>query len=162
MLFCFVIADEDASEERCIIDRVLHSAARLLGVSLNMLLSRVICMTHYTGFPFGSASFTELLGWDGTVLSALPQFTCRNSVALCRPWLVASSASFLLWCQTLSSPCKHLDYAASCILSCCSFYLEFTSLADSVVTKELRYTPLLYTLLKTALFHRGWTAWKRL
>src|SRR6218665_3963996 len=25
--------------------------------------------------------------WYGTVLSALPQFTCRNSVALCRPWL---------------------------------------------------------------------------
>src|SRR6218665_153816 len=49
----------------------------------------------------------------------------------------ASSASFLFWWQTLSSPCKHLDHAASCILSCCSFYLEFTSLADSVVTKEL-------------------------
>src|SRR6218665_3768647 len=51
--------------------------------------------------------------------------------------LLASSASFLFWWQTLRSPCKHLDYAASCILSCCSFYLEFTSLADSVVTKEL-------------------------
>src|SRR6218665_1199524 len=49
----------------------------------------------------------------------------------------ASRASFLFWWQTLSSPCKHLDYAASCILSCCSFYLEITSLADSVVTKEL-------------------------
>src|SRR6218665_765848 len=49
----------------------------------------------------------------------------------------ASSASFLFCWQTLSSPCKHLDYAASCILSCCYFYLEFTSLADSVVTKEL-------------------------
>src|SRR6218665_1992546 len=48
-----------------------------------------------------------------------------------------SSASFLFWWQTLSSPCKHLDYAASCILSCCSFYLEFTSLADSIVTKKL-------------------------
>src|SRR6218665_2358111 len=58
-----------------------------LGVSQNMPLSRVICVTHYTGFPFGSASFTELLCWYGTVLSALPQFTCRNSVDLCRPWL---------------------------------------------------------------------------
>src|SRR6218665_3582325 len=56
-------------------------------MSLNMPLSRVICATHYTCFPFGSASFTELLCWYGTVLSALPQFTCRNSVALCRPWL---------------------------------------------------------------------------
>src|SRR6218665_1472003 len=27
----------------------------------------------------------------------------------------ASSASFLFWLQTLSSPSKHLDYAASCI-----------------------------------------------
>src|SRR6218665_2305323 len=100
-----------------------------LGVSQNMPLSQVICVTHYTGFPFGSASFTELLCWYGTVLSALPQFTCRNSVDLCRPWC--------FWWQTLSSPCKHLDYTASCILSCCSFYLEFTSLADSAVTKEL-------------------------
>src|SRR6218665_2873929 len=58
-----------------------------LRVSLNMPLSRVICVTHYTGFPFGSASFTELLCWHGTVLSALSQFTCRNSVALCRLWL---------------------------------------------------------------------------
>jgi len=51
---------------------------------------------------------------------------------------------------TLSSPCKHLIYAALCILSCCSFYLEFTSLADYIVTKELfSYTPLLYKRLKT-------------
>src|SRR6218665_2410645 len=81
-----------------------------------MPLSRVICVTHYTGFPFGSASFTELLCWYGTVLSALPQFTCRNSVALCRLWLGVKRLVPLLW-QTLSSPCKHLDYAASCILS---------------------------------------------
>src|SRR6218665_2241242 len=39
--------------------------------------------------------------------------------------------------QTLSSPCKLLDYAASCILSCCSLYREFTSLTDSIVTIEL-------------------------
>src|SRR6218665_1155112 len=51
-----------------------------MGVFLNMPLSRVICVTHYTGFPFGRASFTELLCWYGTVLSALPQFTSRNSV----------------------------------------------------------------------------------
>src|SRR6218665_2041631 len=77
---------------------------------------------------------------------------------LCRPVLTsgwASSASFLFWWQTLSSPCKHLGYAASCILSCCSFYLEFTSLADSVVTKEL-HAFALYKLLKIDLFHRDW------
>src|SRR6218665_1524367 len=81
---------------------------------------------YYTGFPFDSASFTELLCWCGTVFSALPQFTCRNCVAPGWP----SSASSLFWWETLSSRCKHLDYAASCILSCCTFYLEFTSLAD--------------------------------
>ena len=43
------------------LDRVLRSAARLIGVSLNMPLSHVICVTHYIGFPFGSLSFTELL-----------------------------------------------------------------------------------------------------
>src|SRR6218665_1947289 len=49
-----------------------------------------------------------------------------------------SSASFLFWWKTLSSPCKHVDYAASCMLSCCTFYLELTPLADSIVTKELQ------------------------
>src|SRR6218665_2367204 len=60
---------------------------------------------------------------------------------LCRPvsTLVGRQAlrSSSIWWQTLSSPCKHLDYAASCILGGCSFYLEFTSFADSVVTNEL-------------------------
>jgi len=37
------------------------------------------------------------------------------------------------WWQTLSSPRKHLDYAAPCILS----YLEFIFLIDSIVTKDL-------------------------
>src|SRR6218665_2731485 len=75
-----------------------------------------------------------------TRLRALPQFTCRNS-AFC-------------W-QTLSSPCKHLDSAAPCILGCWSFYLEFTSLADSIVTKELHAFAL--KLLKTDIFHFDWT-----
>jgi len=46
-----------------------------------------------------------------------------------------SSALFLFWWQTLSSPCKHLDYAVPYIHSCYSFYLEFTSFADSIVTR---------------------------
>jgi len=50
-------------------------------------------------------------------------------------WL--SSTSFLFCWQTLSSQCKHLNYAASCILSCCSIYLQFTSFTDLIVTKEL-------------------------
>src|SRR6218665_2261345 len=48
-----------------------------------------------------------------------------------------SSTSFLFWWQTLSSPCKHLDHAVPCTLSCCSFYVAFTSLTDSIATKEL-------------------------
>src|SRR6218665_2300555 len=48
-------------------------------------------------------------------------------------WL--SSASFLLWWQNLSSPCKH--HAAPCILSCCFFSLKFTPLKDLIATIEL-------------------------
>src|SRR6218665_2369585 len=66
-----------------------------------------------------------------------------------------SCASFPFWWQTRSSPCKQLDYAAPCILGCCSFYLEFTSLADSIVTNELHAIAL--KLLKTDLFHVHWT-----
>src|SRR6218665_1401572 len=122
-----------------------------------MPLSRVICVTHYTGFPFGSASFTELLCWYTMALSyRLCPSLLAGTLSTCVDFGWASSASFLFWWQTLSSPCKHLDYAASCILSCCSFYLEFTSLADSAVAKEL-HAFALYKLLKTDLFHRGWT-----
>src|SRR6218665_153485 len=60
---------------------------------------------------------------------------------LCRPvsTLVGRQAlrSFFFWWQTLSSQCKHINYAASFILSCCSLYLEFTSPADSIASKEL-------------------------
>src|SRR6218665_62337 len=63
-----------------------------LGVSLNMPLFRAICVTHYTGFPFGSASFTELLCWFGTVLSALPSLLAGTLSPCVDPgW--ASSAS---------------------------------------------------------------------
>ena len=44
------------------LDRVAESFVPLpasFEVSLNLPLSLVICVTHYTGFPFGSASFTE-------------------------------------------------------------------------------------------------------
>src|SRR6218665_3029910 len=68
-----------------------------------------------------------------------------------------SYASFHFWLQTRSSPCKHLDSAAPCILRCCSFYLEFTSLADSIVTKELHAFALICMLLNTYVFHLDWT-----
>src|SRR6218665_33492 len=61
----------------------------------------------------------------------------RKSVALYRPWLAVERFVPFRW-QTLSFQCKHLDNAAPCILSCCSLYLEFTSLTVSTVTKELR------------------------
>ena len=111
-----------------------------------MPLSRVTCVTHYTGFPFGSASFTELLCWYGTVLSALPQFTCRNSVDPGWP----SSALFLFGWQTLSSPCKHLDYAASSILSCCSF--NWNSHPSQIRLLPKSYTPCSTSCLKLIFF----------
>src|SRR6218665_1784209 len=119
-----------------------------------MPLSQVICVTHYTGFPFGSASFTELLCWYMALYYRLCPSLLAGTLSPCVDPGWASSASFLFRWQTLSSPCKHLDYAASCILSCCSFYLEFTSLADSAVTKELHAfaQSLLYKLLKTDFF----------
>ena len=81
----------------------------------------------------------ELLPWSMLLLLVGSINAARFLLAYLSPcvdpgW--ASSASFLFWWQILSSPCKHFDYAASCILSCCSFYLEFTSLTDLVVTKE--------------------------
>src|SRR6218665_4017539 len=75
---------------------------------------------HNFGFPFGIVSFTELLCWCGAVFSALPQFTCRNSVALYQSWLALKRFVPLMVVIGLSSPCKHFDYAAPCILSCCS------------------------------------------
>src|SRR6218665_1624936 len=73
------------------------------------------------------------------------------------------SASFRFWWQTLSSPFKHLDYimqrrAFSGVApsESPSIYLEFTSLADSIVAVELHAFDL-YKLLKTDLFHRDWS-----
>ena len=89
-------------------------------------IQRVAATTAYISMTSSSEIFHPSVHvWMGTTISP-----CVDP-----GW--ASSASLLFWWQTLSSPCKHLDYAASCILSCCSFYLEFTSLTDSVVTKEL-------------------------
>jgi len=80
---------------------------------------------------------------------------------LCRPvqTLVGRQALRSSSGGKLSSPCKHLDYAASCILSCCPFYLEFTSLADLVVTESSREATRLCTksCLKLIFFYRGWT-----
>src|SRR6218665_224413 len=99
-----------------------------------MPLSRVICMT------LASHSAAHLLQscCAGMALSyRLCPSLLAGTLSTCVDPGWASSASFLFSWQTLSSPCKPLDYAASCIFSCCSFYLEFTSLTDSIVTKEL-------------------------
>src|SRR6218665_1598234 len=111
-----------------------------------MPLSRVICVTHYTGFPFGSASFTELLCCYGTVLSALPQFTCRNSVALCRPWLGVKR--FVPRVNTSTMQRRAFSVVAPSI---------WNSLPSQIRLLPKSYTPLLYKLLKTDFFHRGWT-----
>src|SRR6218665_1375736 len=47
------------------------------------------------------------------------------------------SAAFLLCWQALNPQSKHLYHAALCIFSCCSFYMEFTPLSVSFITKEL-------------------------
>src|SRR6218665_1506888 len=83
---------------------------------------------------------------DAYVFSALPQFSLLTGIqSPCIDPGWPSCASFPFWWQTRSSPCKHIDYAGPCILSCC--YMEFTSLAYSIVTKEL-YTSLLLSSLK--------------
>src|SRR6218665_1639121 len=115
-----------------------------------MPLSRVICVTLYTGFPFGSASFTELLCWYGTVLSALPQFTCRNCVD--PGW--ASSASFLFWWKLLVTRVNTstMQRRAFSVVA----PSIWNSLPSQIRLLPKSYTPLLYKLLKTDLFHRGW------
>src|SRR6218665_3622685 len=123
------------------LDRVLRSAARLIGgvPKINMPLSRVICVTH-SDITLASHSAAHLLQSccaDMALSYRLCPSLLAGTLSPCVDPGWASSASFLFWWQTLSPPCKHLDYTASCIHSCCSFYLEFTSLADSVVTKEL-------------------------
>src|SRR6218665_3109909 len=113
------------------LDKVLHSAVRLIGGSVPKyaFISRYMCDTLHW-LPIQQRIFYRvavllwhcLLGIAGTL-----------SPCIDPGWL--PSASFLFWWQTLS-PCKHLDCAALCILSCCSFYLEFSFLTDSIVTKE--------------------------
>src|SRR6218665_812870 len=127
-----------------------------LGVFLNMPLSRVICVTHYTGFPFGSASFTELLCWYGTVLSALPLFTCRNSVALCRPWLGVKRFVPLLVANFYVVPGLNPSTMQRRAFSIVAPSI-WNSLPSQIRLLPKSYTPLLYKMFKTDLFHRGWT-----
>src|SRR6218665_182227 len=122
-------------------------ASLLICCSFIAGLPRVICVTHYTGMSFGSASFTELLCWYG--LSALPSLLAGTlSPCVGRQAFRSSSGGKLL----VPRECTTMQRRARC----CSFYLELTSIADSLVTKEL-CTPLLYKLLKTDIFHCGWT-----
>src|SRR6218665_3635628 len=120
-----------------------------LGVSQNTPLSRVICVTHYTGFPFSSASFTELLCWCGTFYLHCPSLLA-GSVSPCVDPSWPSIASFLFGWQTLSSPCKHLDYAASSILSCCSF--NWNSHPSQIRLLPKSYTPCSTSCLKLIFF----------
>ena len=119
------------------LDRVLRSAARLIGG-----VPKYASISSYMRDTLHWLPIRQRIFYGVAVLvwHCLIGFAPVYLQELCRPgndpgW--PSSASILFWWQTLSSPCKHLDYAASCILSSCSFYLEFTSLANSVVTKEL-------------------------
>src|SRR6218665_2526404 len=116
-----------------------------------MPLSRVMCVTHYTGFPFDSASFTELLCWCGTVFSALPQFTCRTCVTLvgCQTLHSSSGGKLVVpHVNTLTMQRPAFSVAAPSI---------WNSLPSQIRLLPKSYTPLLYKLLKTDLFHRGST-----
>src|SRR6218665_2107400 len=77
-----------------------------------MPLYRVICVTHYTGFPFDSASFTELLCWClvwHCLLGIAPVYLQElDHVSPCIDPGWPSCASFLFRSKTLSSPCKNL------------------------------------------------------
>src|SRR6218665_110528 len=96
-----------------------------------MLISQVICVTYCTGFPIGTASFTELLCWCGTVSSALPQLCRPVSTLVGRQALRSSSGGKFLVLRVNTSTMQRRAFSVR------TFYLEFTSLADSIVTKEL-------------------------
>src|SRR6218665_4003318 len=76
-----------------------------------MPLSRVICITlasHSAAHLLQSCCAGMALSYR--LCPSLPAGTLSPCV---NPgW--ASSASFLFWWQTLSSPCKHLDYTCIC------------------------------------------------
>src|SRR6218665_21996 len=93
-----------------------------------MLLSHVICVTHYTGFPFGSASFTGLLCCFGTVFSALQE--------LCHP------VSTLVGCRALhsSSGGKLFPHGNTSTVQRCAFSVVAPSIWNSV-SSQIRLLP---------------------
>jgi len=146
-------------------DRVLHSAARLIEVSLNTSLSRVICVTHCIGLVPTQQCIcytVAALVWHCLFgIAPLLQFTCRNSVTLFRTWLVVKQqlygrqALVLLWWQALS-PHVNTSTMQHCAFSIVAPAVQ-NSLPLSIQFLPKRYTPLFYKLLKTDLYHHGWT-----
>ena len=142
------------------LDRVLRSAARLIGgVPKYASISGYMRDTLHW-LPIRQRIFYRvavlvwhcLIGFAPVYLQEL----CRPvSTLVGRQALRSSSGGILLvpYVNTLTMQCR--------AFFCCSFYLEFTSLTDSIVTKELRAFALHYKLLKL-IFFLPWLDWERL
>ena len=113
------------------LDRVLRSGARLIGG-----IPKYASISGYMRDTLHWLPIRQRIFYRVAVLSyRLCPSLLAGTLSPCVEPGWASSTSSGGKPEEVLSPCKHLDYAASCILSCCSFYLEFTSLADSVITK---------------------------
>src|SRR6218665_488267 len=117
-----------------------------------MPLSRVICVTHYTGFAFDSASFTELLCWCVALSS-------RHCLSLLAGTVSPCSLSTLIGRRALrsSSGGKLLvPHVNTSIMQRRAFSVAAPSIWNSLPSQirllPTSYTPLLYKLLKTDLF----------
>ena len=114
----------------------------------------VICVTHCIGFPFSVASFTEYLHWSRSVSLALLQFTCSNSrlvsTLVGRRALHSPSGGKLLVPRANTSTMQRRALWVVAPFIWTSLPLQIRLLSKS-------NTPLLYKLLKTDLYHRGWT-----
>ena len=120
------------------LDRVLRSAARLIGTPKYVPISGYVHDTlHWLLIQQLIFYRAAVLLWHyllGIAPVYLQELCCPVSALAGLRALRCSAGGKLL-----VSPCKNLDYAVSCILSCCSFYLKFTSLTDSIVTKSYTF-----------------------
>jgi len=119
------------------LDRVLLSAARLIGVSekFTPLSGYMHDTSHWLPIPKRIFYRVAVLVWHCLIGFAPVYLHELRRPCIDPGW--PSSVSFLLWWKTLVPRVNTSTNAAPSILNCCSFYLDFTSLADSIVTKEL-------------------------
>ena len=110
----------------------------------------------YTGSLSHSASNTELLHWFGVVSLAVPRLTCVNSAVqsisfvLSRRALRSASSGKLLVPRVETSTCQRRAFSVvgPSVWNSLPLQMRLLPRVDSSV---------FYKLLKTFLFHRGWT-----